>query len=62
LTERIGVLLALTLDYDTGPHHYLQADRFGATSDVLAPWTVRPAVLLGVCVRFTGPSGCTGAP
>ena len=61
LLSRVGMLLAFSLDYDTGPHHYIEYDRFGVPSPVLAPWTVRPAVLLGVCVLLTGASGCAGA-
>ena len=60
LLQRVGLLLAFTVDDDTAPHHFTQVDRFGATSDVLAPWTVRPAVLFGVCVLLTGASGCAG--
>jgi len=60
LFQSAGLLLAATLDYDTAPHHYVEASG-DVTSNVLAPWTVRPAVYLGVCFRLTGASGCGGA-
>ena len=34
----------------------------GVRDPVVTPWTVRPAVFLGLCVRLTGPSGCAGEP
>ncbi len=61
LFDRVGLLLAVTIDYDTAPHHFVSA--VGTVTEVVvAPWPLRPAVYLGFCVHLTGPSGCAGAP
>ncbi len=61
LFDRVGLLLAVTIDYDMAPHHFLSA--LGTlTEPVVTPWSVRPGVFLGFCAHLTGPSGCAGAP
>jgi hypothetical protein len=62
LFESVGLLLALTLDYDTGPHEYFEFDQSGVRGNVLVPWRVRPAAYVGFCFRLTGASGCAGSP
>jgi hypothetical protein len=61
LLQSVGLLLALTLDYDAAPHNYLDYNQSGVQGDVLVPWRVRPAAYLGVCFRLTGASGCAGS-
>ncbi len=63
LTDRLGLMLAATVDYDTGPHYYSEFDQSGVPGDVLVPWRARPAMFAGICFRMVGgASGCAAAP
>jgi hypothetical protein len=57
LGDGAGLFASLALDYDTAPHHFTELHGT-TTDDALAPWTVRPAVLVGVCIPLAAASKC----
>jgi len=52
-----GLFASIALDYDTAPHHFTEQDG-PTTHDVLAPWSVRPAMLIGFCIPLAAASKC----
>lgn len=61
LARSAGVVLGLNLDYDAGTHRYVETDRAGVASTVFAPWALRPAAILGLCLPLIGESACAGS-
>jgi hypothetical protein len=58
LSHNAGLFLAMDLDGDVTPRQYTAIDREGRSSAVLAPWSVRPALLAGLCMTLGGASAC----
>jgi hypothetical protein len=58
LAESVGLLLGLVVDADLAPHDYTETGV--GPSDVLVPWRVQPAFLLGLCAPIAKGSACAG--
>lgn len=58
-----AVMVATGVDYDPAPHAYHAPPMLpGSPKAVFQPWSVRPAVMLGLCVPLLGPDGCSHLP
>jgi hypothetical protein len=61
IAQGARLLVGVQLDYDFATHRYTSVDRFGNASEVLEPWALRPAVILGVCFPLGGAGACGSA-
>ena len=62
LARSAGIVLGLNLDYDAGPHQYIERGATGPATTVFAPSSVRPSAMLGLCLPLLGDPACAGLP
>ena len=54
-----AMIVATDVDYDPAPHAYRAPMSPGSPSGFFQPWSVRPAVMLGLCVPMVGRDACS---
>lgn len=57
-----AMIVATDVDYDPAPHAYHAPMAPGSPNGVFQPWSVRPAVMLGLCVPMVGRDACSHLP